>query len=318
MSARRGHGSETNPRRSAVAGNRVFVHIIAAGVSGFLGKALVSELTSAGHHVTRLVRHPATGPDEVTWDPDRRRLDRSTLAGADAVINLCGVGVGDKRWTSVYKQQIVSSRVNPTALLAEAVAAEHVPVLINASAIGFYGPHGDEPLDEESPSGQGFFPDCCTAWENATTPAEQGGARVVRLRTGLVLGPDGGLLPQLELVTKLFAGGKLGSGKQFYSWIARTDWWRAVEFLLTHEVSGAVNLTAPHPERNVDFVKAIGRQVHRPTPWPIPEFALRLVLGEFAGDVVTGQRVLPLALLKSGFDFEFPELAGALAAESKG
>ncbi len=292
------------------------MRIVAAGVSGFLGQELVRRLTAAGHSVVRLIRRPASGPDERQWDPDAGTFDAEVLGGVDAVVNLCGVGVGDRRWTEDYKREIVTSRVRPTSLLAAAAADHRVPALINASAIGFYGARGDEPLDEDAARGSGFFPDCCAQWEAASEPASAAGVRVVNLRTGLVLGPDGGLLPRLTLITKLFAGGKLGTGRQYYSWIARTDWVRAVEFLLTSQLGGPVNLTAPNPVRNADFVKAIGRLVHRPTPWPVPTLALRLVLGEFADDVVTGQRVVPGRLGAAGFDFRYPDLDAALAAEA--
>ena len=291
------------------------MRIVVAGASGFLGGRLRSNLIAGGHHVAQLVRRDPAGPDEVRWDPDAGVLDAAVLDGADAVVNLCGVGVGDKRWTDAYKREIVDSRVRPTALLARACAERGVPVLLNASAIGYYGHRGDEKLDEESDAGDDFMARVCLDWEAATATATDAGTRTVHLRTGLVLGHEGGLLPKLSLVTRLFAGGRLGSGRQWYSWISVTDEIAAMVFLLDHDVSGPVNLTAPNPVRNADFVHAIGRTLHRPAPWVVPEFALRLVLGEFAAEVVNGQRVLPTELLDAGFDFAHPTLAEALAAE---
>ncbi len=290
--------------------------ILVAGASGFLGSRLRSSLIAGGHRVIQLVRRDPDGPNEVRWDPDSGVLDTAALDGADAVINLCGVGVGDKRWSDAYKREIVESRVRPSRLLAQACVDRGVPVLLNASAIGFYGHRGDENLNEQSESGDDFMARVCVDWEAATAVATNGGTRTVHLRTGLVLGHEGGLLPKLSLVTKLFAGGRLGSGRQWYSWISVTDEIAAMVFLLDHDVSGPVNLTAPNPVRNADFVHAIGRTLHRPTPWVVPEFALRLVLGEFAAEVVHGQKVRPTALLDAGFRFAHPTLVEALAAET--
>jgi uncharacterized protein len=290
--------------------------IVAAGVSGFLGTALLTELRSAGHQVTTLVRRPPSGADQVRWDPDHGELDDAVLAGADAVVNLGGVGVGDKRWTDAYREQIRSSRVRPTALLAQAVAARGVPVLVNASAVGYYGDRGDEEITETSLPGTGFLADVCIAWEAATTAAEQGGARVVRLRTGLPLGKDGGLLAQLVTLSKLFLAGRLGSGRQFCPWISLTDQVRAMRWAIEQDaVRGPLDVSAPTPVRNGELVREIAHAVHRPAPWWVPGPALRLVLGGFAGDVLGGQRALPAALLASGFEFRHTDLRAALAAE---
>src|SRR6195952_4835992 len=179
------------------------MHIIAAGASGFLGKRLLDRLHTEGHSVTQLVRSAPAGPHQALWDPDKGELDRTVLEGADAVVNLCGVGVGDKRWTPAYKALIRSSRVRPTDLLARAGAGVGVPVLVNASGIGYYGPGGDEEIDESAPAGTSFLAGVCVDWENAAAPARKAGVRVVHLRTGLVLGKEGGLLPKLNLLTKL-------------------------------------------------------------------------------------------------------------------
>src|ERR1700712_3943998 len=192
------------------------MHVIAAGASGFLGKRLLDKLGADGHRVTQLVRSAPSGPGQALWDPDKGELHRAVLEGADAVVNFCGVGVGDKRWTPAYRELIRSSRVRPTTLLATASAEVGVPVLINASGIGYYGPRGDEEIDESAPAGDSFLAGVCVDWENATKPAEDAGVRVVHLRTGLVLGKEGGLLPKLNLLTKLLAGGELSSGRQYF------------------------------------------------------------------------------------------------------
>lgn len=291
------------------------MHIIAAGSSGFLGQRLLGKLRSDGHRVTQLVRSAPKGPDQVTWNPDAGELDASVLGGADAVVNLCGVGVGDKRWNSAYRELIRTSRVNPTRLLADKCVAAGVPVLINGSAVGYYGPRGAEPVVESEHAGTTFLAGVCVDWERATAAADVGGIRVVHLRTGLVLGHEAGLLPKLTLITKLFAGGRLGSGTQYYPWISATDEIDAMVHLLTADVSGPVNLTAPEPVTNAAFTKELGRQLHRPTPWVVPTFALKLVAGDFAEEIVTGQNALPQVLTESGFAFSHATLAEALRSE---
>lgn len=293
------------------------MRIVAAGVSGFIGTRLVAALHQQGHQVVQLVRRQPNGLDEVRWDPDAGDFDDDVLVGADAVINLCGVGVGDKRWTDEYRSLIVTSRVKPTALIAAGCATHRVPVLLNASAIGIYGHRGEEELTEQSTPGDDFFGHVCRDWESATRPAAEGGTRVVNLRTGLVLGHEGGLLSQLSVLTKLFLGGRLASGRQWNSWIAADDEVAAILLLLTADVSGPVNLTAPNPVRNSELATAIGRALGRPTPWAIPAFALRLVVGDFAEEIIHGQQVLPGKLTEAGFTFRWPELTDALAAEVK-
>ena len=289
--------------------------IVVAGASGFIGTRLVAALRPTEHQVVQLVRRAPTGPDQVQWNPDSGQLDRSVLEDAGAVVNLCGAGAGDKRWNDAYRRLIVTSRVRPTELLAQACADAGTPALINGSAIGFYGHRGDETVDESSGSGSDFFAGVCRDWEAATVAADESGTRVVHLRTGLVLGHEGGLLPKLLLVTKLFAGGRLGSGKQYYSWISAVDAIAAIQYLLTADLAGPVNLTAPNPVRNAEFVREIGRAAHRPTPWIVPEFAIDLVVGGFAGEIVNGQRVVPTVLEKSGFTFTHPTLPEALRSE---
>lgn len=291
------------------------MHIIAAGASGFIGSRLLVELRSAGHRVTQLVRSPPAGTDQVRWDPDGGKLGPAVLQDADAVINLCGVGVGAKRWTSAYKELIRTSRVRPTTLLAQTCAEVGVPVLINASAVGYYGPRGDERIDEAAHAGTSFLAGVCVDWEDATAPAAAAGVRVVPIRTGLVLGREGGLLPTLTLMTKLFANGKLGSGRQYFPWISLTDEIDAIAFLLTADVAGPVNLTAPAPVTNAEFTRELGRALHRPTPWLVPKFAITAALGEFAGEVTTGQNAVPAALTDAGYRFRHPTLAAALQSE---
>ncbi len=291
------------------------MHVVAAGVSGFIGTRLTAALAGAGHRVTRLVRSGPAGPGESSWDPDAGRIDPDVLAGADAVVNLCGVGVGDKRWTDDYKRLILSSRVNPTRLLAAECARVGVPTLINASAVGYYGPHGSEVVTEQTPAGQTFLAGVCTQWEGATVAASRAEVRVANVRTGLVLGAEGGLLPQLSLLTRLMLGGRLGSGQQYFPWISATDEVAAIVHLLSAPVHGPVNLTGPYPVTNAEFTKELGRALRRPAPWMVPGFALHLVLGQFAGETLTGQRAVPTVLHESGFEFAHRTLPEALAAE---
>jgi len=290
------------------------VHIVAAGVSGFLGTELTRQLTAAGHHVTRLVRSEPSGPDESLWNPHSGDIDSSVFDGVDAVVNLCGVGVADKRWTPTYKHLILSSRVNPTRLLAAECARLGIPVLVNASAVGYYGPHGSEVVTEDTPAGDTFLADVCEQWEWATKVAAEADVRVVNLRTGLVLGDDG-LLPKLSLITRLMLGGRLGGGQQYWPWIAVQDHVAAMIHLLTAPVHGPVNLTAPYPVTNAEFTRELGHALGRPTPWIVPGFALHVILGEFAAEILNGQRVVPTRLHESGFEFRYRTLPEALAAE---
>ncbi len=289
--------------------------LVVAGSSGFLGSRLTTAAADHGYQVTRLVRRAPTGADEVQWDPDAGRLDFAVLDGADAVVNLCGVPL-NHRWSDSYRTVIHSSRVLPTRLLAQGCVAAGVPTLANASAVGYYGPRGPERIDEAAPGGSTFAARISADWEEATADATRGGVRVVNLRTGLVLGAEGGLLPPVKLVTQLFLGGRLGSGKQYYPWISATDWTDAVYFLLKHsEVSGPVNMTGPEPVTNSVFTSAFGTALHRPTPWIVPTFALKLVVGEFAEEIVHGQRAMPAKLTDAGFLFSHATIGEALRAE---
>lgn len=301
--------------------------IAVTGASGFLGTALVDALRPDGHDVVRLVRRTPTAPDEVQWDPAEGTVDLERLAGVDAVIHLAGAGVGDKRWTPAYKAEILRSRVQGTRTIAQACAALSPRVLLSGSAIGYYGNTGESGIDESAPAGSGFLADVTRAWEPETEPAAEAGVRVVHLRTGVVLSGRGGTLGgtvhvlglpiTLRTLFKAGLAGPLGSGRQWVSWISLTDWVRAVRFLLdAGDVSGPVNLTAPHPVRNKEWVRAIGRAVHRPTVLPVPGFALRAAVGPFAEEAVLfSQRVLPRRLESAGFTFAHPDLDRALAAE---
>jgi hypothetical protein len=295
------------------------MRVVLAGASGFLGSRLRTSLAADGHELVRLVRRPPARPDEHRWDPFTGSLDPEILAGADVVVNLAGAGIGDKRWNDTYKRVLADSRVRPTSTLAAALASLPEPrrprALLNASAVGFYGDTGDATVDESSPAGGGFLADLCQAWEGATARARQAGVRVVLLRTGLVLDANGGLLRPLTLTTRLYLGGPLAGGRQWMPWIAIADWIRAVRFLMDREeIAGPVNLVGPHPVRNRDFAKALGRVLNRPAPWPIPRIALRVVLGEFANDVLASQRVLPGVLTRAGFTFQHSDLDSALRA----
>ena len=289
--------------------------IVLAGASGFLGGRLRAVLTAAGHDLTILVRREPSGPDEVRWDPDSGAFDDGVLDGADAVVNLCGAGVGDHRWTDSYKRLLLTSRVRPTSLLAEGCARAGVPVLLNASGIGCYGDTGDREVTEDEPFGHTFLARLCRHWEAETRPAADAGTRVVLLRSGLVLGGDGGLIPRLRTVLKLYAGGRLGSGRQYFPWVSVTDEVGAMLHLLDHDVEGPVNIVAPQQVTNAEFTRELGRQLHRPTPWWVPGVALHVVLGEFADELLGGQRAVPAVLDTSGYTFAEPDLAQALAAE---
>ena len=291
------------------------MRLVAAGSSGFLGGRLLAAAKTRGVDVVQLVRRQPDGPDQVRWDPEHGELDPSVLDGADAVVNLCGVPL-NHRWTDSYRQLIRESRVLPTELLAKTIARHAGPTLLNQSAVGFYGPRHDEVIDESALVGQTFAAGIAADWEAATAPAREHGVRVVTMRTGLVLGTEGGMLPPVKLVTQLFLGGRLSSGKQYWPWISATDWVDAVFFLIEHpEVDGPVNMVGPHPVPNKEFTEELGKVVSRPTPWIVPEFALKLVIGDFAEEVVTGQRAVPAKLEDAGFQFTHPTLADALRAE---
>ncbi|GAA2985051.1 TIGR01777 family oxidoreductase [Streptosporangium longisporum] len=290
------------------------------GSSGLLGTALVKALRDDGARVVRLVRRVPRGDEEAFWNPAKGVLDPAVLEGAEAVIHLAGVGIEDRRWSDEHKREVVRSRVEGTRTLAAALAGLTVrpATLLSASAIGFYGDTGDRAVDESSGAGEGFLArEVVVPWEAETAPAREAGIRVVLLRTGLVLAPEGGMLARILPVFRAALGAPLGSGRQYWSWISLDDWVLAVRYLLAHpEISGPVNLTAPEPVTNAEFTRVLGAALHRPTmPLAVPGFALRALLGEFAQEgVLSGQRVLPRRLLDGGYTFRHKRLDEALAA----
>jgi uncharacterized protein (TIGR01777 family) len=291
--------------------------IAVAGASGLIGSALVRSLTADGHEVVRLVRRAPRGGDEVRWDPERQQVDAAGLAGCDAVVNLAGAGIGDRRWTPEYKRLIRDSRVLGTAALAEAVASLDTPprVYVSGSAMGIYGDTGDRAVDEDAPPGDGFLPSLCVEWEEAAAPVQEAGVRTVFLRTGLVVARGGGAWGRLFPLFKAGLGGRLGSGRQCWSYIALHDEVAAIRHLIDDgTASGPYNLTAPQPLTNREVTEAMGRVLHRPTLFAVPEPVLRAALGEMAGDVLGSQRVLPKRLLESGFTFAFPGIEDAIRA----
>lgn len=290
--------------------------IAVTGASGLIGSALVARLAGRGDHVLRLVRRPPAAPDEVTWDPAAGTLDRDALiAGGplDAVVHLAGAGVGDHRWTPAYKRQILDSRVQGTRTVVAALSELGMPVrLVSASAVGFYGDRGDRLLTEEATPGTGFLADVVAAWE-AEALAAPAPIAVACARTGLVVAPRGGAFAPMLRLTRLGLGGPLGSGRQYWPWISLVDEVRALTFLLDHpEIAGPVNLTGPGPVRQRDLATALGAVLHRPALLPAPRFALRLVLGEFAGDVLASQRAVPDRLLAAGFRHEHHDVEAAM------
>ena len=289
--------------------------VAVAGSSGLIGSALVAALRIADHRVLRIVRRKPADRDELRWNPDSGEFDPAGLDGVDAVVNLCGVGVGDKRWSGSFKQQLRDSRIDPTEVISAAVVQAGVPVLVNASAVGYYGDTGDRTVDETAPAGTGFLAQLCVDWEAATTPARNAGVRVVLARTGLVLSPGGGVLGRLRPLFALGLGGRLASGRQYMPWISLEDEVRALIFAIGADaLSGPVNFTGPAPVTNAEFTAALGKAVNRPAPWPVPGFALRAAVGEFAQEgLLGGQRAIPAALERVGFEFHHRTLGEALA-----
>jgi uncharacterized protein (TIGR01777 family) len=291
------------------------------GATGLIGTALATRLRTNGYVVRRLLRSPhAAGPGDVVWDPARGALPPMALDGVDAIVHLAGEPVAH-RWTTERKRAIRDSRVRSTELLVQAVRAlERKPrVLLSGSAVGYYGDRGDELLDETSPPGTDFLAQVCVDWERATAPAVDAGVRVVLLRTGIVLSPHGGALARLLPIFRLGAGGPIGSGKQWMSWIGLGDHVRAVlHALVTESMRGPANVVAPNPVTSADFATTLGRVLARPALVPVPAFALELLYGEMArATILAGQRVLPRSLVANAFAFQQPTLEGALRAELK-
>lgn len=289
-----------------------------SGASGLIGSALRVALTEAGHRPISLVRRaPAAGRDEIAWKPSEGTIDAASLEGIDAVVNLAGAGIGDRRWSEDYRRLLVDSRVDSTALLASTLAnLERKPsVFLSGSAIGYYGAKGDAVQTEQSPAATDFLAKLCVDWEAAAAPAVEAGIRTAYLRTGIVLSSEGGALPKLLPLFKLFVGGKFGSGDQYMSWISIDDQIGAMTHLLEHpELEGPFNLTAPEPVTNAEFTSTLGKILGRPSLVPVPTFGPRLVLGADRADALLFDsiRVAPEALQKSGYTFQTPELDGAL------
>ena len=293
--------------------------VIVSGATGLIGSALVRSLRANGHLVRRLVRGTTDAqPTDIAWDPERNQLDAAALAGCDAIIHLAGAPIA-QRWTSEHKRAILESRLGSTALIARAVAAMRVKpaVVLSGSAIGYYGDRGDEVLDETSSPGSDFLASVVQQWERAASPIAEAGVRLVTLRSGIVLSAHGGALAKMLLPFRMGAGGPMGGGKQWMSWIALSDHIRAQEFLLhATDVHGSVDLVAANPVTNATFSHTLGRVLNRPAVIPVPSFALELAFGEMAGaTILASQRVLPRQLAASGFNFEFPTLEQALRHE---
>jgi uncharacterized protein (TIGR01777 family) len=295
------------------------MRVVVTGATGLIGSALVRSLEADGHPTTRLVRRAPQAANELRWDPAAGTLEAGGLEGHDAAVNLAGASIGGHRWTEEYKATIRDSRVQATSLLARTLASLDRPptVLASGSAVGFYGDRGDEELTEQSGPGTGFLAEVVRAWEEATGPAEEAGIRVAHLRSGIVQTPAGGALKRQLLPFKAGLGGRIGSGRQWLSWIALSDEVGAIRHVIEHaELGGPVNLTAPEPVTNAGFTRTLGRILHRPTLLPTPTPALHVLLGHqlVAEMLLGGQRVLPAALAASGYRFRHPTLEDALAA----
>ena len=290
--------------------------VVIAGSSGLIGTRLVAALRSDDHQVVRLVRRPASAPDEFQWNPLSGIIDVGATDGADAVVNLCGAGIGNKRWSGAYKQEIRDSRIATTDVLANRVAAQGIPAFVSASGVNFYGDTGSAAVDESAPAGSGFLADLCADWEQAARPAAEAGARTVALRSAVVLSDHGGMLDRLRPLYKLGAGGRLGSGRQYFPWISVDDEIAAIMTAITQDsLSGPVNLVGPVPVTNAQFTVAMSRAVHRPAPWIVPGRALKLALGEMAEEaILCSTRAVPAALEAAGFEFRHKTIREALDA----
>lgn len=291
--------------------------VLISGSHGLVGRALTRSLETQGHEVFRLVRHLPGSESEVEWNPERYSIAIARLEGFNAVVHLAGESIAEGRWTEEKKQRIRDSRVKGTKLLSDALANLERPPksLICASAIGYYGDRGDELLMEESAPGNDFLANVCVEWEQATQEAAEKGIRVVNARFGIILSKDGGALTKMLTPFRLGIGGRVGSGKQWMSWIALDDVIGAIEYVLANEsLRGPVNYVAPNPVRNSEFTKTLGKIISRPTLFPIPEFGVRLAFGEMADALLlSSQRVEPQRLNKAGFQFQYTQLESALS-----
>jgi uncharacterized protein (TIGR01777 family) len=291
--------------------------IAITGSSGLVGSALIHALEGDGHLIRPVVRRaPRSGANEIRWDPDRGTVDATEFAGVDAVVHLAGENIAAHRWTRSFKDKILASRVRSTKLLCDTLAslASKPSVLISASAIGYYGSRGSEPVDESATNGRGFLAEVCQQWEGATSTARDADIRVVNLRIGFVLSKDGGGLAKMLMPFRLGGGGVIGSGQQYMSWVALDDLVRVIQFTLSAAaIVGPVNAVAPNPVTNREFTKTLGGVLHRPTILPLPAFAAKLALGEMADDMLLSSiRVEPHALSNARFEFRYPQLDAAL------
>lgn len=295
------------------------MQVAITGASGLIGTALARSLRSDGHAVRPLVRRPSDDPGAIRWDPADGTIDAAALEGVDAVVHLAGAGIGDKRWSAARKREILESRTRGTGLIARTVAGLDRPprVLVSASGVHYYGDRGDEVLTETSDPGDGYVADVVKAWEAAAQPAVEAGIRTVHPRSGVVLAGHGGMLARLVPLFRFFLGGRMGSGRQWVSWITLDDEVAALRFLTGDEaVAGPVNLVTPHPVTNAELTEALGRVLDRPTVVPVPAFGPRLVVGREMADelLFTSLRVVPQVLTEAGFEFSYPEIEEGLRA----
>lgn len=286
--------------------------VAVTGSSGLIGSALVARLKSDGYQVQKIVRRATRNQEEVRWDPIKGEIDLDALDGVDAVFHLAGAGVGDKRWSAAYRSEILNSRLLGTTTIANACQQLQTDVFISASAIGYYGETGNRAVTETDKGGSDFLSVVCREWEAVADLAPS--VRTIKLRTGLVLDPTGGALGRMIPLFKFGLGGKLGSGKQWWSWITLHDQIRAMMFLMNSKIEGAVNLTSPNPVTNQEFTASLARVLKRPALFPAPAFALKAVLGGFSSEVLGSKKVIPQVLTDAKFDFDFSFVSDALTA----
>ncbi len=294
--------------------------VLITGASGLIGSQLVAAFEAEGHRVLRAVRRNAQNDQELSWDPTAGTIDRNKLegiaGGLDAVVHLAGANIAGKRWTKAYKQLLIDSRVDGTTLIAETIANLNLKpkVFACASAIGYYGNRGNDELDEATACGDSYLPELCMQWERSCQAARDAGIRTANMRFGVVLSPKGGALQKMLTPFKLGAGGILGNGRQFFSWISLDDAVRAIQFVTDNDsLSGPVNLVSPNPVTNHEFTKTLGRVLSRPTVLPMPAFAARLLFGDMADPLLLASaRVVPSALTEAGFSYHHAQLEPAL------
>ncbi len=304
-------------RRTPNIRKELLLKVLISGSHGLVGRALIKSLVAKGHSISRLVRKsPSSDSSDIEWHPNRGTIHTDRISGFDAVVHLAGESIASGRWTDEKKKRIRESRVKGTELLSNALAQTQQPprVFVSASATGFYGDRGDEILTEESSAGEGFLAEVCIQWEEATRPAAEKGIRVVNTRLGIVLDKDGGALAKMLPPFRMGIGGRIGSVKQWMSWIAVDDVVRAIEFVIEQQsISGPVNLVAPNPVTNATFTSTLGKALRRPTFLPVPVFGARLAFGEMADALLlSSQRVYPQHLNESGFRFQYSNLQEAL------